>query len=51
MEVNGIRTHLDGHIEVSDDHGLTWKPFKGIVINQAVVEATQEFNRILEKVS
>ena len=45
MEVNAIRPHLDGTIDVSDDYGLTWKKFEGIVINAAFTEHVKELNQ------
>ena len=46
MEVNAIRPHLNGTIEVSDDYGLTWKKFEGIVINKAAVESAENLNEV-----
>ena len=37
MTVNYIRTHLDGHLEISQD-GKRWEPFRGTVINYADME-------------
>lgn len=50
MEVNAIRTSLkDGVAEVSDDHGQTWKPFKGIVFNDAAGEHNAEINGLMKR--
>lgn len=46
MEVNAIRPHLDGTIEISADHGLTWERFNGIIINSAAVESAEDLNEV-----
>jgi replication initiation and membrane attachment protein DnaB len=46
MEVNAIRPHLDGTIEVSDDYGLTWNKFEGIVVNATLAEHEFDMNAL-----
>lgn len=46
MEVNAIMTDFDGVPQVSDDHGLTWKRFEGLVINTALTEHYKEMNEL-----
>lgn len=41
-DISAIRFHLDGTVEVSRDHGKTWGPFDGIVINAALIEYAAE---------
>jgi hypothetical protein len=41
--IKGIRFHLNGEVEVLTETGDDWHPFKGMVINAALVEL--EFQR------